>query len=65
MRKDSKKAERLYDVLMENAEVLADLINGAPAWRPKWSDKAADEFLKLFEKRRPPATGARPRFTEP
>jgi hypothetical protein len=64
MRKDSKKAEGLYDVLMEKAESLAELVEGAPNWRPQWSKEAVDDFLQLFKKQLLPANASRPRFTE-
>jgi hypothetical protein len=54
MRKDSKKSERLWDVVSENAEALAALVEAAPEWKQEWSTSAVQDFYEMFRSTSPP-----------
>jgi hypothetical protein len=62
MRKDSEKAEQLFELIRVHAKGIAQAIRDVPDWNPAWPQVAADAFFAEFYKAAARVQSQLPRF---
>jgi hypothetical protein len=62
MRKDSPKAEELFDKLRDHAEGIANAIRNAPPWQAEWRTQSVEDLMNTYHQAAPAQT-APPRFS--
>lgn len=62
MRRDSPRAEELFDKLRDHAEGISNAIRYAPPWQAEWPTQAAEELMQTYLEPAPKQT-APPRFS--
>lgn len=48
MRKDSLKAEELFERLRDHAEGISNAILHAPPWKEEWRTHSAEELMNIY-----------------
>jgi hypothetical protein len=61
MRKDSPKAEELFEKLRDHAEGISNAILHAPPWKQEWPTHSAEELMNIYLQPDPQQAGL-PRF---
>jgi hypothetical protein len=61
MRKDSPRAEELFEKLRDHAEGISNAILHAPTWKQEWPTQSAEEMIDTYLQPDPQQAGP-PRF---